>query len=255
LIPLGLKWDVCCPLSIIARSRYRRLMPPHPPTGASPDGVEWAERRLVDGLVAGSSEAVSEFLSRTHHPLFCMACRLTTDPDLRRDWSHEVLLGILDDVNRGRFVYRRPGSFWAWFRKRAYYRLLNEYSRHRRRLRREPSGDIEHTQAAEESSPWATTVSLENEVESVRMRAAVEACLERIPSRDQQRALALLLFEDLAYQEIAQVLATPLNTIKAWVRRGRLALRICLSAALGLETPGRSGGAMAEARAEREDGP
>lgn len=211
---------------------------PHP---ARPDAPPLDESRMVDGLVAGRSSAISDFLERTHHPVFCLACRLTSDPDLRQDWTHEVLLGVLDDVKRGRFVWRRPGSFWAWFRKRAYYRLLDEYRRHRRRAGREivPSHDEEDGGGAWEFPGGEDPVA---EIERAETLAAVEACIEKLPSLEQQRALGLLLFNDLAYEAIAEVMAAPLNTVKAWIRRGRLALRKCLAGALGLATGGEGDG-------------
>jgi RNA polymerase sigma-70 factor (ECF subfamily) len=191
---------------------------------------------MVDGLLAGSSSAISDFLERTHHPVFCLACRLTLDPELRQDWTHEVLLGVLDDVKRGRFVWRRPGSFWAWFRKRAYYRLLDEYRRHRRRSRREiQPGDDGENDGTWEFPGGEDPVA---EIERAETLAAVEACLDKLPNADQQRALGLLLFNDLAYEAIAEIMAAPLNTVRAWIRRGRLALRKCVAGALGLATGG-----------------
>ena len=38
------------------------------------------ERFLVEGLVARAPESLAEFLERTHHPVFYMACRITRVP-------------------------------------------------------------------------------------------------------------------------------------------------------------------------------
>ena len=167
---------------------------------------------------------------RTHDPVFRMAGRLTRDLDLRRDWTHEVLLGILTDLERGRFELRRPGGFWAWFRKRAYYRLLNEYSRHRRRALREV------TSGGEDDSHYtelASSQDLAEEIERAEFLTAIESCLEKLPSSDQRRSLALLLFDDLPYEGIAEAMGAQLNTVKSWIRRGRLTLRQCVAAAMG----------------------
>ena len=198
------------------------------------------ERTLVESIAAGDPEAVSEFLERTHHPVYCMAARLAADPETRRDWAHDVILGVLEDLERGRFEYRGPGSFWAWFRKRAHYRLLDAYRRSRLILERErPAGDPHDLPVGDEApSPgawrgWVGTDPAE-ELERVEVQSALEGCLRGLANDDHRRALEWLLFHDLAYEEIARRADVPLNTVRAWIRRGRLALRRCLVVALDL---------------------
>lgn len=199
--------------------------------GVEAAGSEEDERRLAEGLIAGSHDAVAELLSRTHHPVYAMACRITQDPDRRRDWTHSALLGILEDLERGRFVYRHPGSFWAWFRKRVYFRLLDEYRRHRRASQREVAPDPET--GSLDLSDFGGGVDPADELERVELRAALEECLGRLSSHDQRHALDLLLISDLTYQEIAASLRAPLNTVRAWIRRGRLQVRRCMAERLG----------------------
>jgi RNA polymerase sigma-70 factor (ECF subfamily) len=211
---------------------------PDPATGTLDSTAARDEHRLVEGLLAHETAAVSEFLERSHHPVYCMACRLSRDADTRRDWSHDVLLGILDDLARGRFEYRGPGSFWAWFRKRAYYRLLDCYRGAKRTLGREsPQGgtlDLPESALRLEQDPA-------QEMQLTLTRSALEACLQRLENRDHRRALDLLLFEDLAYDAIAERLDTPINTVRAWIRRGRLQVRRCLVESLDLLTGGTEG--------------
>ena len=191
------------------------------------------ERRLVDGLIAGDSCVVNEFLERTHHAVYGLAVRLGANPETRRDWTHETLLGLLEDLRRGRFLYRGPGSFWAWFRKRAYFRLLDERRRGLRRRVREGVGRTD-----EDGDPdldaYAGGDDPAREFARVEIRAAIEACLDKLPSADQRRALWLLYAEDCPYSEIASSTGSSLNTVRSWIRRGRLLLRKCLIAALGL---------------------
>jgi RNA polymerase sigma-70 factor (ECF subfamily) len=200
-----------------------------PRSPVDPDREEF-EYRLAEGLIAGRPEAVRCFLERVHHPVFCMAARLTRDRETRRDWTHAVLLAILDDLGHGRFEYRHPGSFWAWFRKRAHYRLLDQYRLQRRvegREQPESAHAAEFLAACGAADPAA-------EFERVELRAALEECLERLRNLDQRRALRLLLIDDETYESIAAAMPAPLNTVRAWIRRGRLQLRACLAASLGI---------------------
>jgi RNA polymerase sigma factor (sigma-70 family) len=191
-----------------------------------------AESELVAGLIAGQEKMVVAFLERTHHAVYCMAGRFTHDAGQRRDWCHEVLLGILDDLRRRRFTYTRPGCFWAWFRKRAYYRLVDQYRLQRRqweRLGAEPNAPpVDLESLAGSDDPGAN-------LERAEIRATLEACLDKLPSVQQRRALEMRLFEELDYQSIADALAAPLNTAKAWIRRARIAVRKCVAHALNLQ--------------------
>jgi RNA polymerase sigma-70 factor (ECF subfamily) len=194
--------------------------------------VPWNEADLVEGVVAGNAAAVSEFLERTHHPVYCMACRLAADPTLRRDWAHDVLLGILDDLKLGRFAYRGPGSFWAWFRKRAYFRLLDEYRRTRRTSTRETAMGSDRD--LPDFSELGVDMNPERELERVEVHAALQNCLARIANENQRRALTLVVLQSASYEDVADAMGAPLNTVRAWIRRGRIAVRKCLIDSLDL---------------------
>ena len=47
-------------------------------------------------------------------------------------------------------------------------------------------------------------------------------------SIDQRRAIQVAFFEGCTYEELAQRSATPLGTLKSWIRRGLLKLRECM---------------------------
>jgi len=200
--------------------------------GSPTAGVDLAESELVAGLIAGRPAAVGAFLDRTHRAVFCLAGRFTRDAGQRSDWSHEVLLGVLDDLRQQRFTYTRPGSFWAWFRKRAYFRLIDQYRLQRRQRERQAgapgSGPVDPDHLPGPYDP-------SEDLERMEVRRALDGCLEKLPSISQRRALEMLLFEELDYQSIAETLDAPLNTVRAWIRRARIAVRRCLARALNLQ--------------------
>jgi RNA polymerase sigma-70 factor (ECF subfamily) len=193
------------------------------------------ERELVEGLKAGSAQALDDYALRTHHPLFLMAGRLTRDPDRRRDWAHDVLLGILDDVRTGRFEYRGPGSFWGWFRKRAYFRLLDLERNRRRREQRERVADDATGDPLESFCGGEDPAA---EMERTEFLSAFESCLGRLPNPLHREALARRVLEDQSYDDIANAMTAALNTVRAWIRRARLVVRDCIAERLGWTAPG-----------------
>ena len=58
-------------------------------------------------------------------------------------------------------------------------------------------------------------------------RRALQACLERL--EPEPRRCVLLAYQDgLTYEEMAARLDRPIGTVKSWVRRSLLRLRLCL---------------------------
>lgn len=196
------------------------------------DETRLDERALAAGLQAGDPRARREFFLAAHDAVYAYACRLTRDVDLRRDWTHDGLLRLAEEVAAGRFVYRRPGSFWAWFRARAPFVVLDSLRARRRQETRELPSDAEDGDPPDAPAPDDPALDLER----LEILHAVNACLDGLPNQDQRRVLALLLFEELSYEEIAEAVDRPLNTVRTDIRRGRLSLRTCLSLRLGLRT-------------------
>lgn len=192
----------------------------------------WDEETLARGLSTGDPLAVSEFLLRTHRPVYAMTARLTSDPDLRHDWTHEALLKILDELGRGQFTYRWPGCFWAWFQKRSYFLLINLYNKNRKLVGSCTAGQI--GEEILDRLPLAKGTDPLRLMEDVESRQAVECCLENLSSKDQERALRLFLLEDLPYQLVADEMRAELNTVRSWIRRGRSSVRRCVAARFGL---------------------
>lgn len=207
------------------------------------------ERALVEALRSGDVAVLRLFLEHTHAAVHAFACRYSHDPEQRRDWSHTVLLRIVDDVREGRFVFRHAGGFWSWFRKRAGFLLLDECRNARKHAFREgtllealPHGPIATGEATDDPAAQLDRASL---------RADVEHCLERIASDDQRHALRLLLEQEFSYDEIAASLGSPVSAVRNWIHRARVALRHCLMVRWGIATPSGETSGPAEPSSER----
>lgn len=60
-----------------------------------------------------------------------------------------------------------------------------------------------------------------------QMRKDLVHCLETLPE-EQARAVVQVYLHGLSYQEVADLLGSPLNTVRTWLRRSLLKLRSCL---------------------------
>ncbi len=189
----------------------------------------WSEEDLVRGIVAGDAKARCAFVNLCHDAAYAFACKLSTDPSLRGDWTHDCILRLIADIADQSFSFRGPGSLWGWFRKRAWFLIMESRRTHYRQTVREISDGGEAAISFHGSS------SSDQGIESTEISEAIIYCLDGLESADQRRVLTLLLLRNMEYQEIATEVNSPVNTIRAWIRRGRLKLRQCLARRLDLE--------------------
>ncbi|WP_152956467.1 sigma-70 family RNA polymerase sigma factor [Pseudomonas sp. MN1F] len=74
---------------------------------------------------------------------------------------------------------------------------------------------------------WPTLDSVVDSVERDHQGSALERCLATL-EEDQQRYIRVAFFEGYSYAELAERHSVPLGTVKSWIRRGLLRLRVCL---------------------------
>jgi RNA polymerase sigma-70 factor (ECF subfamily) len=185
---------------------------------------EGDDQRLIESLRCGSERAYEELLARFQQPVYTLAVRLLDSPSEASDVVQEVFLKVFRNIDH----FRGQSTLKTWI-----YRItVNEAHNARRWFFRHRRREVEldtDPQEARHWKDWKETiadggrspfdVAFENE-----RAGMIEAALERInPSfRD---AVVLRDIADLSYEEIADVLAVSLGTVKSRILRGREALR------------------------------
>ncbi len=156
----------------------------------------------------GSVEAFETLFERHRGSVYRFARSVLADPSAAEEVLQDVFLAIVRSAKR----YEPKGLFKAYLmritRNTCLTRLEGE------RLRREMAaqfGRMEEPQTA-----------AADRGDDDRL-AAVRRALRRLPDR-QREAVMLHAFEQMTYQQIADVLDTPINTVKTLIHRGRAAL-------------------------------
>jgi RNA polymerase sigma-70 factor (ECF subfamily) len=171
---------------------------------------------LIEASAAGNRAAFSALYDAAAPQLFGLALRILK----RRDWAEDVLQEALISAWRNAGEYRRElGSGKAWLtvilRNRALDRLRRETT-----ARLEPSGD--DLPEVEDPSPSALDLTISGEAGRRLM-----TCLEQL-EEVQKRAILMAYFDGLTHEELAARIASPLGTVKSWIRRGLQRLKGCL---------------------------
>jgi RNA polymerase sigma-70 factor, ECF subfamily len=176
----------------------------------------------LDGLLAevanGSRNAFESLYRATSSKLFSVCLRVVSDRGEAEDVLQEVFTTIWHKAHQ--FDPSRASPI-AWLAMIARNKAID-------RVRAQPArGTLAPIEFADDiadtgASPLQSAVSA-NE------RDRLEACMDQLDAR-RQSLIRAAFFDGSTYEELAQRIASPLGTVKSWIRRGLLQLRGCLEA-------------------------
>jgi RNA polymerase sigma-70 factor (ECF subfamily) len=194
-------------------------------------GARTAESAVIAELKAGSEEAYAWLIGQFHQPIYGLIHRIVNDPSDAADTTQEVFLKVF----RGMKHFHGESSLKTWIYRIALHEAANRRRWWFRHKAQETSFEPMAVGDSEFSASGATSGSGEDRLvdpgESPfeqfahsEVRAAVEQSLQQVPE-PYRTALILRDLEEMSYEEIAEVLAISLGTVKSRITRGRDALR------------------------------
>lgn len=170
---------------------------------------------LLAAIARGEREGLRRLYAAESRRLFGIALAILRDRAAAADAVQDAFLRVWDRA--GQFDPAR-GEAGAW---------LATITRHvaldlaRARGRESPTDDPTLGDAPVEDDPAAR---LDDAADAARLRA----CLATLEEKN-RRSILLAFVDGLSHGQIAARLEQPLGTVKAWIRRGLLALRECLA--------------------------
>ena len=186
-----------------------------PLTGTPYDDSEALDARLIQWLgemASGNEQALSDLYDATLGKVFGVAIRIVGDATLAED----VVTDVYHDAwNKAATYNRERGRPLAWLLTICRNRALDRY-------RHELSTARTIEAAAAQPVPDAADEP-DALLEAVEEGHAVHALLATI-STDDRQLIALAFFKGLSHQQIADVTAMPLGTVKSRIRRALTAL-------------------------------
>jgi RNA polymerase sigma-70 factor, ECF subfamily len=209
---------------------------------ASAIGARTEESAVIAELKAGSEEAYAWLIGEFHQPIYGLIYRIVNDPSDAADTTQDVFLKVF----RGIKHFHGESSLKTWI-----YRIaLHEAANRRRWWFRHKAQEMQMEPAETGQCDFSFEERLVDHGESpfekfahTEVRAAVEQALQQVPE-PYRTALILRDLEEMSYEEIAEVLAISLGTVKSRITRGRAALRKKLAgyirevgSELGLQVP------------------
>jgi RNA polymerase sigma-70 factor (ECF subfamily) len=171
---------------------------------------------LIAAVARGDRAAFADLYAATSPQLFAVALRILK----RRDRAEEALQDAYVSLWRRAGDYRPArGSAFAWMASIVRYRAIDLVRRDRALV---PLDD------APERATWADPGPSPFDAASASAEARrLKACLDSLEEKP-RAAIMMAYYEGLTHEELAGRLATPLGTVKSWIRRGLAKLKECL---------------------------
>lgn len=168
---------------------------------------------LLCKTAEGNKAAFAELYKITSPQLYAVTLKLLKRPELADEVIQDAYIKIWH--NAGNYQ-RAKGTVLTWMISIARYRALDLMRYHKIR------NEVEFDSDTPSGSEMQTTIKLGAE------QAKLAACLDELEG-PQRQAIHLAYVNGLSHQEVVNHLASPLGTIKSWIRRGLQSLQRCLS--------------------------
>ncbi|MGO9865899.1 MAG: sigma-70 family RNA polymerase sigma factor [Terriglobales bacterium] len=190
---------------------------------ASAIGVGTGESAMIAELKAGSEEAYSRLIGEFQQPIYGLIYRMMNDPSDAADTTQEVFLKVF----RGMKHFHGESTLKTWIYRIALHEAANRrrwWFRHKAQERPIELGGTDGTEFSWDDRLAGRGESPLEEFAHTEVREAVEKALHEV-AEPYRTALILRDLEDMSYEQIAEVLAISLGTVKSRITRGRDALR------------------------------
>lgn len=170
-----------------------------------------SDHTLVARVCAGEREVFAQLVERYKARIFHTTLRLLRN----REEAEEAAQDVFVRAYRGLAKFREDASFSTWLYRICYNVCLSYLDR--KKPRRAELSELEFHRAPEKETP-------EYQFERREFRLQMERAMAALPPK-QSSALVLYHTQQLSYQEIAEIMDEPINSVKTHLFRARAKLR------------------------------
>lgn len=170
---------------------------------------------LMERVRSGDDTAFSELMRRHYRGIVNYIYRFTNDRGNSEDLAQEVFLRVYRSAKR----YKPEAKFSTWLYKIATNLCLTEVKSRGKDQSlslddiEENSGDLGEPKPAD-----AYDITFRREI-----GGAIFEALKSLPERE-RTAVVLCKYEELRYEEVAEIIGCTVGAVKAYVHRGRMKL-------------------------------
>jgi len=174
------------------------------------------DRRLIADCLCGRTDAFGELVYRYQARLYNAAIRLVDSHDDAADVVQDAFLNAYQALH----TFKGDAEFFTWLYRIAFNTAISLKRKRKATISLEsagPDGGIDPDDPSEYVKPG---LALERSEDEARLQDAMNRL-----SHEHREVLVLKDIEGMKYEEIAEILAVPIGTIRSRLHRARLELR------------------------------
>jgi RNA polymerase sigma-70 factor, ECF subfamily len=183
------------------------------------DYAALTDQQVVRLARDGAERAYRELIGRYQRPVFSLIYRLVRNRELAEDLAQETFIKVLNAIDR----YDPKFKFSSWIFKIAHNTALDHLRRRQPEtlsLEGSPHARTEAEAEASAITPESGGLSPEEYASSRELGAEIESAIGELRP-EYRTAILLCHVEGRPYEEIAEIMAVPLGTVKTYIHRGR----------------------------------
>jgi RNA polymerase sigma factor (sigma-70 family) len=168
---------------------------------------------LLCGTAQGQKQDFAKLYKITSGQVYAVVLKMLQNSALAEEATQDAYIKVWHNAAS---YQRGKGTVLTWIISIARYRALDLMRHHK--VRKETSLDDDDTHPDESTHIAASELD----------HPKLSECMDELDNQ-QRQAIHLAYFNGLSHQEVVDHLASPLGTIKSWIRRGLQSLQRCLS--------------------------
>jgi RNA polymerase sigma-70 factor (ECF subfamily) len=170
-------------------------------------GTATSDEQIVERALTGDAEAFGEIVQRWERRIFALSFGMLGREEDARDATQETFLAAFRNLR----AFRGEAKVSSWLHRIAVNQCITR--QRRAKVRNESALDVEEERDARSfSSPLRYSPA--RVVEGRQRTTAVRLAVNSLPI-DLRQVVVMKEFEELTFQEIADVLDLPLSTVKS----------------------------------------
>jgi len=172
------------------------------------DLIVLSDLELVEKVKSGDRRPFSELVKRHQRSVLRLSLRFVKDMDAAEDVTQESFIKAYEKLNS----FEGRASFKSWL-----FQIAVNTARNKLREWKRDTVDVENVHLAVEAEA-------ENTLVHTAVADILQKEVDKLPLK-QKTALVLRVYEDLSFNEIADIMECPYDTAKANYRHALLKLR------------------------------
>jgi RNA polymerase sigma-70 factor, ECF subfamily len=175
------------------------------------------ESKLVDAALQGDANAFASLVESCQSRLYNAMIHVTGNTEDAEDVVQEAFIQAYLKLN----TFQRSSRFYTWVYRIAFNFAL---SKHRRRR---PVRSLDQTREVSGSEPISQLDNAETRMIQTEHILSVQTAITEL-SEDHRAIIVLRDMHGMSYEDIAEILNTPLGTVRSRLNRARSQLKVQL---------------------------